>query len=159
MENPYWVPISCLAVMQGISTSHVWERVLHRVAGTVVGLGLTWLVLQIPLHVWQVCLCILILQIIVEFFVVRNYGLAAIFISMLTVFLAEPNITLTSHSNSLIEARLVDTLLGSFIGAIGGWVLYHEKFHFYTKKHLIQTRKLVRSFKADQQSNKTGRQS
>lgn len=134
MENPYWVPISCMAVMQGISTSHVWERAMHRVLGTIIGLGLTWLVLLFPLNVWQVCFCIIALQTIVEFFVVRNYGLAAIFISMLTVFLAEPNIALTQHSSSLISARLIDTLIGSTIGVIGGWLLYHEKIHFYTKK-------------------------
>jgi hypothetical protein len=90
MENPYWIPISCMAVMQGISTSHVWERALQRVLGTIIGLALTWVVLQLPLNVWAVCFCILVLQIIIEFLVVRNYGLAAVFISMLTVFLADP---------------------------------------------------------------------
>lgn len=149
LENPYWVPVSCLAVMQGISTSHVWERALHRVIGTVVGLGLTWLVLQFPLNVWYVCLCILLLQIIVEYLVVRNYGLAAVFISMLTIFLAEPNISLTHHGNSLIEARLLDTLIGSVIGAIGGWLLYHERLHFFTKKHLIRAKIAMRNLKSD----------
>lgn len=147
MENPYWVPISCMAVMQGISSSHVWERALQRIAGTVIGLGLTWFILQLPLSVWQVCLCIIVLQTIVEFFVVRNYGLAAIFITMLTIFLAEPNIALTEHTNILIQARLVDTLLGSTIGAIGGWLLYHEKIHYYTKRHLRRTKTIMRGIR------------
>lgn len=144
MKNPYWIPISCMAVMQGISTTHVWERALQRVLGTVVGLALTGLVLQLPLTVWHVCLCILILQIIIEFFVVRNYAIAAVFITMLTVFLAEPNIALTQHSTSLIETRMVDTLLGSAIGALGGWMLYHEKLHQVTKLQIRRTRTLVK---------------
>lgn len=147
MENPYWVPISCTAVMQGISTSHVWERALHRMVGTVVGLGLTWCLLQLPLSIWQVCACIIVLQGFVEFFVVRNYGLAVIFISMLTVLLAEPNIALTEHTNSLVKARLVDTCLGSVVGVIGGWLLYHEKVHFYTQKQLKTTRVYLHRFK------------
>jgi hypothetical protein len=147
MENPYWIPISCMAVMQGISTSHVWERALQRVLGTIIGLALTWVVLQLPLNVWAVCFCILVLQIIIEFLVVRNYGLAAVFISMLTVFLAEPNIALTQHSNTLIEARLIDTLIGSAIGAIGGWMLYHEKVHFHTRRQIRRTKTVVKGIR------------
>lgn len=26
LENPYWLPTSCAAVMQGISSTHVWQR-------------------------------------------------------------------------------------------------------------------------------------
>lgn len=147
MDNPYWVPISCMAVMQGISTSQVWERALHRVLGTVIGLGLTWLVLLFPLSVWQVCLCIIVLQTIIEFLVVRNYGLAAVFITMLTVFLAEPNISLTGDSGTLIQARLIDTLIGSVIGAVGGWLLYHQRVHFYTRLQLRRTRTIVKRIK------------
>lgn len=133
LDNPYWVPISCTAVMQGISTSHVWERALQRIAGTFIGLVLVWVLLQYPLQIIHVCICILILQIIVEFFVVRNYGIAAIFITMLTIFLAEPNLALTQNSDFLIKTRLWDTLLGSLIGAFGGWALYHEKLQFFSK--------------------------
>lgn len=109
-----------------------------------IGLGLAWLVLWFPLTIWQVCLFIILLQTIVEFFVVRNYGIAAVFITMLTIFLAEPNISLTAHSDSLIKARLLDTVIGSFIGGIGGWLLYHEKTHFYTKKQIVLTKTRMR---------------
>lgn len=139
MENPYWVPISCTAVMQGISRSHVWERALHRILGTVIGLGLTWCILQFPLNIWQVFVFIIVLQALVEFFVVRNYGLAVIFISMLTVLLAEPNIALTEHTNALVKTRLIDTCLGSVVGIIGGWLLYHEKIHCYAQKQIMMT--------------------
>lgn len=154
MENPYWVPISCMAVMQGISTSQVWERALQRVGGTVIGLGLTWLLFQFPLTVWQVCLCIIGLQTIVEFLVVRNYGLAAVFITALTILLAEPNIALAEQTNVLIQARLVDTLLGSTIGAIGGWLLYHEKVHFYAKWQLRRTKTIVKGIRTGKRARR-----
>jgi len=35
LQNPYWVPISCLAVMQGVSTKHIWQRGFSRILGTI----------------------------------------------------------------------------------------------------------------------------
>src|SRR5690606_35390688 len=44
IENPYWIPISCIAVMQGASSKHTWQRGLQRIIGTLIGLGFTWLI-------------------------------------------------------------------------------------------------------------------
>ncbi len=136
LENPYWVPTSCMAVMQGITTKHVWTRAAQRVLGTFIGLGLTWFILQINITALGICVSILLLQIIVEFLVVRNYAIAAIFITMLTIFLAEPNVSLIGEPNQLIATRFFDILIGSSIGGIGGWMLYHEQIHFFTKRQL-----------------------
>jgi len=144
MPNPYWIPISCMAVMQGISVTHVWARAIQRISGTFVGLILVWSILQFHLSLLDICICILLLQIIIEFLIVRNYALAVIFISMLTIFLAEPNISLLQDPSSLIEARLIDTLIGSAIGALGGWLLYHQRIHFFTKKHVKKSQVILR---------------
>lgn len=86
IENPYWVPISCLAVMQGSSSQHIWLRGTQRIIGTLFGLGLTWLiVLGNPSALFMV-IAIILLQTIVEFLVVRNYGVAVVFITILTIF-------------------------------------------------------------------------
>ncbi|PVD51673.1 FUSC family protein [Terrimonas sp.] len=147
MENPYWIPISCMAVMQGITTTHVWARAIQRVLGTLIGLVLTWCLLQFKLSVLGVCVCIIVLQTIVEFLVVRNYALAAVFITMLTIFLAETNVSLTEQTGHLIKTRFLDTLIGSAIGAIGGWMLYHEQIHFYTKKQMKKTKVILNRMK------------
>lgn len=147
LENPYWVPTSCLAVMQGINTKHVWTRAAQRVLGTFVGLGLAWLVLTFDITVVGICISILVLQIIVEFLVVRNYAIAAVFISMLTVLLVEPNIHLIENPNVLIQTRFIDILLGSIIGAIGGWMLYHQRIHFFTKKQMKKTKLVLTHYK------------
>src|SRR3546814_8722819 len=44
-EKAYWVPVSCLAVMQGVTLRASWSRNVHRIVGTVIGMGLTWLLL------------------------------------------------------------------------------------------------------------------
>lgn len=148
LENPYWVPTSCMAVMQGITTKHIWTRAAQRVLGTLVGLGLTWFILQLNITALGICVSILLLQIIVEFLVVRNYGIAVIFITMLTIFLAEPNISLIGEPDQLITTRFFDILIGSSIGAIGGWMLYHEQIHFFTKKQIKKTEVFLKRSKS-----------
>lgn len=147
LENPYWVPTSCMAVMQGVTTKHVWTRAAQRVLGTFIGLGLTWLILQMNITVLGICICILLLQIVIEFLVVRNYAIAAVFITMLTIFLAEPNMSLVGDPNHLMATRFFDILIGSAIGAIGGWMLYHEHIHFFTKKQIRKTKIVWRKYK------------
>ncbi|MCX2452292.1 FUSC family protein [Pedobacter sp. PLR] len=146
LENPYWVPISCMAVMQGVTAKHIWIRAAQRVLGTFIGLGLTWFILQMQITTLGICISILLLQTIVEFLVVRNYGIAVIFISMLTIFLAEPNMNLIGQPDHLIAIRFFDILIGSIIGAAGGWMLYHEQIHFFTKKQLLKTKVIMKKY-------------
>lgn len=154
LENPYWVPTSCMAVMQGITTRHIFLRAVQRVLGTFLGLGLVWLILQLNITILGICISILILQTIVEFLVVRNYTFATIFITMLTIFLAEPNVNLLTDTNELISARFFDILAGSIIGALGGWMLYHERIQYFSRKQLRRTRIMVNRYRQDFDKNK-----
>ncbi|WP_076669929.1 FUSC family protein [Pontibacter indicus] len=140
LEKPYWVPISCLAVMQGVSLRHVWQRSFQRILGTFIGLGLTWLLLPYTSTPLAICLSIILLQFIIEMLVVRHYGLAVIFITPMTLFLAEAGSAMTADPNALIYTRFVDIVLGSLIGALGGWVLYHQKLRHNAVRQLRKTR-------------------
>lgn len=77
-----------------------------------------------------------------EWLVVRNYGIAVVFITILTIFLAESGNALLSDPTSLIAARFYDILTGSIMGAIGGWALYNERIHYATRKQ-VRKAKLV----------------
>src|SRR5690606_1672021 len=88
-ENPYWIPMSCVAGMQGASTKHIWARGVQRIVGTLVGWGLSWLIISGHPSELMIIVSIILLQVIVEFLVVRNYTLAVVFITLLTIFLAE----------------------------------------------------------------------
>lgn len=136
LENPYWVPTSCAAVMQGASTRHVWQRSIQRIAGTFIGLCVTWIILLLQPSLLVICFSIILLQVVVEWLVVRNYGIAVIFISILTIFLAESDSSLISNPTGLIIARFADILTGSIIGAIGGWVLYNERIYYATRRQV-----------------------
>lgn len=127
LENPYWIPISCLAVMQGASTYQIWKRGLHRILGTITGIGLCWGILSVNMGIVGICITIIVLQFIIEMLVTRHYALAVVFITPLTILLAEAAQRTGISTNELITARLIDTAIGITIGAVGGWVVYNEQ--------------------------------
>ena len=144
LQNPYWIPISCLAVMQGRSTKHVGLRAAQRIVGTLVGLSITWLVFSGNPSTLFIVLSIILLQVIIEFLVVRNYAVAVIFITILTIFLAESGKELLHNTNQIFLSRLIDIIIGSAIGIIGGWILYHERMHFQTTLRIKKWKVLMK---------------
>jgi hypothetical protein len=147
IEKPYWIPISCLAVMQGGSSSHIWLRAIQRIIGTLVGLGLTWLIVSANPTPLMMVVSITILQIIIEFLVVRNYGITVVFITVLTIFLSESGGELTQNTNQVFAARLLDIVIGSSIGMIGGWFLFNEKIHYQTTLKLRKSKVFLNKIK------------
>ncbi len=128
LERPYWVPVSCLAVIQGASLRAVWNKQVQRIFGTGIGLLLTWALLLLPLDKWSVALMMIVLTFTVETLVVRHYGLAAIFITPMTIFLAEATRLGHGSADAMLRARLLDTVLGSVVGLVGGVCLHSPRF-------------------------------
>lgn len=136
LDKPYWVPVSCLAVMQGGNLKHIWQRGVHRISGTFIGLGVFWLLVQLDLTPLMVCISITILQAVIETLVTRNYGLAVIFITPLTILLAEAGSDSMANPDITVAARFWDIILGSIIGAVGGWIIHNKQIRDTTEKHL-----------------------
>lgn len=124
LDNPYWVPISCAAILQGGTFRAVWHRNVHRIVGTALGMGLSWFLFPSVPHPMALAITMVTLVFVVEYLVSRNYGLAVIFITPMTVCFAE----FTSGGvpiHGLFATRLLDIILGSLIGAAGGSILHH----------------------------------
>ncbi|MBS1636178.1 MAG: FUSC family protein [Bacteroidetes bacterium] len=131
LESPAWVAISCLAVLQGSSRGHVWQRSLQRFSGTVVGTALTLGLVMMQPPFWLILACITLSQIILEYLMSRNYALAVVFITILTVFLSIDSNDVLQSGYRLILYRFVDISLGCVVGAIGGWLIYHQHLKHY----------------------------
>lgn len=125
LDRPYWVAVSCLAVIQGATLRAIWNKQLQRVLGTSIGLLLAW-VLLLPQHsAWSMALTMMALAFIIESLVVRHYGLAAIFITPMTLMLAEA--AELGHGlgvPALMQARFIDTVLGCIVGLLGGLCMH-----------------------------------
>lgn len=134
LDKPYWIPISTAAVMQGASQYQIWQRTFHRILGTFLGLGLTYLLLMYIKAPLAICFTIMSLQFIIELLIVRQYAFAVVFITPMTIFLADASNPLFSNPSELISLRFIEIVLGSILGAIGGWLLHKEKIRFATVK-------------------------
>jgi uncharacterized membrane protein YccC len=128
LEKAYWVPVSCLAVIQGASLRAVWIKQVHRVLGTAIGLLLVGALLLLPLGKWSISLMVMVLAFIIETTVVRHYAFASIFITPLAILLAEAATLGHSPPAVLMQARFFDTLLGCLVGFAGGICLHSPIF-------------------------------
>lgn len=140
LERAYWVPVSCLAVMQGMNLRAVWDKQIHRLLGTAIGMLVSWGLLSLPLDKWSISLVMIGLAFVVETAVVRHYGFAAIFITPLTILLAEAATLGNGSATELIQARFFDTLLGCLVGFAGSIGLHSERFRSVAG---VQMRRLI----------------
>ncbi len=128
LEKPYWVPVSCMAIIQGVSLTAAWNRQVHRIVGTSIGLCMAWVLLSFIDNAWEIAIALTLLQFIIENAVVRHYAFAVMFITPLTILLAEAPTLGGVDPTVLIEARFVDTVLGALIGFIGAACLHSPAF-------------------------------
>ena len=127
MPNPYWAAVSCFLIIQGIHLRTMWIKQIHRLLGTLVGAALASWMLSWGLPIWGIAISILVMMLCIESLVDRHYGLAVVFITPLTIFIAEygSGLPLTSVAyQEVTRARLLDTLLGCMVGLGGGIVMH-----------------------------------
>ncbi len=125
-SNSYWISIAAIAILQGRNYEHVKQRNLHRILGTFIGIGLLWLILLMKPKAYEVAIIIMVLQFVIEFLIVRNYGFAVVFITPLTILLAEMGNPYQYSVNELMEARVIETIIGSLIGLLAGFILHKQ---------------------------------
>jgi hypothetical protein len=117
VHRTYWVLLTVIAILQnGRRLRLTALRGIHRVVGTIIGLGLFALVLLWgPKGLW-LALLLAVLQFVVELVVIRNYGLALIFITPLALTIASQGDP--GDVGTVVATRVVDTLLGAAIALI-----------------------------------------
>lgn len=143
LDYPYWIPISCLAVLQGVNTYHIWKRGLHRILGTITGLFIAWGIFTFVKDPLGICICIIALQIMVELLIVRHYALAVVFLTPMGILLAETGSPKALDPNDLLKMRLIEILIGSILGGIGGYFLYNERIRYNSVKNLKRTNRAL----------------
>ena len=129
MPYPYWAAMSCFIIIQGMQLRTMWIKQLHRLLGTLVGMGVAGWMLSWGLSVWGVAIAILLMMLLIESFVDRHYGIAVIFITPLTIFIAEYGSTMLAPpvADVIIQARMLDTALGCVIGLGGGLAIHSTR--------------------------------
>ena len=115
--NPYWITISTAAVLQGRHLKFVFQRNIQRVTGGMIGLLIGLFLFSLNLGTLETIGMIIVLNICVEYCMVRNYGLANFFTNPLSLLLVSLSSNLFVHE--LVGARFIGLILGSLIGLAG----------------------------------------
>lgn len=126
LAKPYWAPVACLSVVQGVSLRAVWTRPFHRTFGTCIGLIVAGALFSQPLNGWVIAAILMILTFLVESAIVRNYGFASIFTTPLALVLAEVHQLPQGPPYDLMYARLLDTIIGVSVGLVFGHFIHHS---------------------------------
>lgn len=115
--HPAWAAMGTVAVMQGTHLHISMNRALQRMAGTVAGAGLVWLILAQQPSVWSVVALLLLLQFGIEMIIGANYALGQILVTPLALlmsYLAVPG----ANGLSMVPERVFDTWVGAGIGIV-----------------------------------------
>ncbi len=115
--HPAWAALGTLAVMQGTHLHVSMNRALQRMAGTVIGAGLVWIVLTQDPSIWTVVALVACLQVVIEMVIGANYALGQIFVTPLALLMSY----LASNGGAgatMVGERVLDTLAGAVIGIL-----------------------------------------
>ena len=121
-EYPAWAALGALAVLQGSQLQVNMHRALQRMAGTVVGALLAWLLLAQEPSVWTVISVLLVLQVVTEMVIGINYAFGQVLVTpmaLLMTYLAAAG----AAGAEMAPERVLDTLLGAAVGIVLSVVL------------------------------------
>ncbi|PPF42731.1 FUSC family protein [Pseudoclavibacter sp. AY1F1] len=110
LDYPYWAMVAAAAALATSGPDEQLVRAGHRLTGTVAGVAVAWLIMAVDLPPLATIAAICVLQMCAELFVVRNYGLALVFVTPLALVMldfAHPQPDL-----SLLWARVLETAIG-----------------------------------------------
>lgn len=122
IDNPYWVPITVAAILQGQRMTDFWQRALHRAIGTALGMVLAAGIFALSPPPLVLIFLLFALAFTIEILITKNYALACIFITPLTIILAH-TAPPGDSAGTLIIARMTDVLMGVCFALAAGVLL------------------------------------
>lgn len=120
--HPSWVPIGCASVLIAATATASIYRGIQLMIGTCLGGLLASLLLFLEPTSLVIVMSVALMQFIIKTLAAKNYALAAVFItpiSLLLVSLAHP----VDSPLAFVNVRIIDILLGCSLGLAGMLVL------------------------------------
>lgn len=114
--HPYWAMVAAVAPLSAPGTTHQVVRAGQRVVGTLAGLLTAASLLALGLAPVPMVLTVVVLQVVTELLVGRNYALALLFITPMALLLGQ--IAAPRPMGSLLFDRGVETVIGAAIGLL-----------------------------------------
>lgn len=114
LGHPYWAMVSAVAALGAADTAGHLVRAGHRVAGTLIGVAVAALLLAVNPGPLTLILFVVVLQMGAELFVMRNYGIAMIFVTPLALLMTQ--LAHPLDEATLFRDRALETILGAAVG-------------------------------------------
>lgn len=114
-NHPAWAAMGALAVMQGTHLHISMNRALQRMAGTVVGGLMAWLLLIQDPSVWTVISVLVGLQLLTEMVIGINYAFGQILVTPMALLMTYLGAAQTVGAE-IVPERVLDTFLGAAVG-------------------------------------------
>ncbi|MCJ1702696.1 FUSC family protein [Rathayibacter sp. VKM Ac-2926] len=114
LGHPYWAMVSAVAAVSGADATARLVRAGHRMLGTVIGVAIAAALLALPLSPLATIGVVVLLQMLAELVVGRNYGLTLALITPLAILMVE----LAHHTDEfvLLRDRALETAIGVAVG-------------------------------------------
>ncbi|MDT0676915.1 FUSC family protein [Autumnicola musiva] len=135
IENAYWILLTIVVIMRpnyGLTKDRSRQRIIGTLIGGAIAVGIVFFtqnqIVYIILGIGSLTMAFSLLQ--------RNYRTAAIYITLSIIFiyaLMQPNVL------GVIEFRVIDTLLGAGLAALGNYFLWPAWEIKNIKDHLISS--------------------
>ena len=116
LSHVYWAQVAAAAPIAAPTHLARLQRGVHRMVGTLGGVGVTAFVLAFDLGPWQMLVLVILFQLLAELFVGRNYSLALLFITPLALLMTQ--LAHPVPAAPLLQARAVETVLGALCGMV-----------------------------------------
>ncbi|SFD16812.1 FUSC family protein [Clostridium uliginosum] len=123
--RPYWITLSCASVMLGSTILSTFHRAIQRSCGTIIGLMVAIIIFKLHPQGFMIVIINMCLTAMTELFIVKNYAVAAVFITPNALLIAETS-TQIHNVSYFATARITDILIGSMIGLIGTYLFGHR---------------------------------
>ncbi len=114
----------------GNTLLQIYGRHFQRIIGTTLGLVTATLLMLVPMSIEVKISLVVIIYVIVEYFMPRNYSIGIFFVT--NMLMLQMTLTTPAIWPSLIHSRFYAILVGSLIGAASAFVQY-KLFDFYSQ--------------------------
>jgi uncharacterized membrane protein YccC len=118
LGHAYWIGLTAAAVLQASNLMITRRRVVHRLAGTLIGVGLAFAVLGWHPPIWLVVIAVAFFQGLVELAIATNYGVAVAGITVLALLLFDVAASGEEMITITIGSRLADTVIGAVLALV-----------------------------------------
>lgn len=119
LPRSFWVPLSTVSVLSGMTIVATLHRSLQRAAGTILGIFIAAGLLALSPNEYLIIFYIFFFCMMGEIFIVKNYGLTALFFTPSALIIAVASSGMMDAAAYFAEVRILDVLLGTAIGVAG----------------------------------------